>query len=55
MERNSAWMHLAREKSKTAHKTCLVSVAADATKVVSKVEYCEPYYVWVGGVHRNHI
>jgi hypothetical protein len=50
-----AWMHLVNDKSKKANKTWLVSVAADATKVAGKVNFYEPYDVWVGGVHPNLI
>jgi hypothetical protein len=32
-----------------------LSVPADATNIPGKVEFCEPYRVWVGGVYPDHI
>jgi hypothetical protein len=36
-------------------KVWILSVAADATKIPGKVEFCEPYGVWVGGIYPHHI
>jgi hypothetical protein len=36
-------------------KVWILSVAADATKIPGKVEFCEPYVVWVGGIYPDHI
>jgi hypothetical protein len=36
-------------------KVWILSVAADATKIPGKVEFCEPYGVWVGGINPDHI
>jgi hypothetical protein len=36
-------------------KVWILSVAADATKIPGKVEFCEPYGEWVGGIYPDHI
>jgi hypothetical protein len=36
-------------------KIWMLSVAADATKIPGKVEFCEPYGVWVGVIYPDHI
>jgi hypothetical protein len=36
-------------------KVWILSVSADAKKILDKVEFCEPYGVWVGGIYPDHI
>jgi hypothetical protein len=57
--RVSLWIDGLKSKELLAYtrpkKVWILSLAADATKIPGKVEFCEPYGVWVGGIYPDHI